>query len=77
MSGRILAEYQETLYTNGKKEADILLKYELEKAHNFIDKLCPNCSSKESKKNGVYLSPRGNKQKWECKKCKTHFTTMI
>ena len=76
MSERILAEYHETLYANAKKEFD-MSKYKLEKIHDFIDKLCPNCSSKETKKNGIYLSPRGNKQKWECKKCKTHFTTMI
>lgn len=74
MCEKILAEYTEILRSS---DEDVLLKYKLEKTHNFIDNLCPKCSSKEYMKNGVDLSQRGNRQRWICKKCGRNFRTAI
>lgn len=79
MKEKIVAEHKEVLYSSDdidKREVD-LSKYNLEKIHVFVDGLCPDCFSNNSIKNGVDLSPRGNKQKWICKKCKRHFRTSI
>jgi len=79
MKAKTLAEYREVLYSSDdidKRKVD-LSKYDIEKIHVFVDGLCPDCFSNDSIKNGIDLSPRGNKQKWICKKCKRHFRTGI